>query len=88
MFNHKVRRARLWAKEQRMKEDGAEIPEGGLSEEDLPTDAELRAEGQKIEFEKGDTKAMIIAGFMTIFPACVIVLLLFALLIFLFAGIF
>ncbi|MBE6944725.1 MAG: hypothetical protein E7459_01385 [Ruminococcaceae bacterium] len=88
MFRSKVERARLWAKEQRMREDGVDIPSCDLTEENLPSDAELRAEGQKLEFEKGDMKAMIIAGFMTIFPACVVVLLVFALLIFLFAGLF
>ena len=88
MFERKSNRARLWAREQRMKEDGLEIPEGGLTEEDLPSEAELKAEGQKIELEKGDLKAMIIAGFITIFPACVIVLLVFALFALLFAGIF
>ena len=88
MFKKKSIRARLWAREQRMKEDGIEIPEGGLTEEDLPTEAELKAEGQKIELEKGDLKAMIIAAFTTIFPACVVVLLLFALFAFLLISVF
>lgn len=71
-----------------MRKDGMEIPEGGLREEDLPTEEELRAEAQNLELEKGDVKAMMIAAFLTIFPAGVAVLLLLGLLAYLFLAVF
>ena len=86
MFQRKLDRAMRWSRKRRMKEDGKEIPEEIDGEEELPTDEELRAEGQNIELEKGDMRAMLIAGLITILPVCVIVLLLLGLLCILFAG--
>lgn len=54
--------------------------------EELPSMEDLKAEMQsdKPELEKGDLPAMLMAGFITILPACILVLLLICAVVFLF----
>lgn len=50
-------------------------PEPPDGEEDLPTMEELKKEAERAPLEKGDLPAMILAGFVTIVPACLLALL-------------
>lgn len=84
----KLNRALQWARKRRAEEDQIPVTVDENGEEILPTDEELRAEGQKVELEKGDLKAMMLAGLVTILPVCILVLALFGLLCYLFLSAF
>ena len=68
LFGKKLKRAQDWLREQN---PDAEM----VSEEDLPSLEELKAESQEMNLDKGDLFAMIISAMITILPACLIVLL-------------
>ena len=55
----------------------AEETEGEVDPEKLPPMEELREESEQLPLEKGDLKAIIIAAFTTIVPACLLALLVF-----------
>lgn len=98
LLKRKVDRAMEWSRKRRMREDGrdpekeeleAEIKKAGKGKgEDLPSMEELRKEEieklSKEPIEKKDTFSMIVSAFITIFPACVGVLLLICLIVLLF----
>ncbi|MBP3673407.1 MAG: hypothetical protein J6J18_06215 [Oscillospiraceae bacterium] len=72
IFEKKFRAARKWL---RRKNHTSEEQDTPLSEEELPTMEELRQEENKLELEKGDLPAMMLAGLLTILPVCLLVLL-------------
>ena len=72
LFGKKLKRAQDWLREQN---PDAEIDPEMVSEEDLPSLEELKAESQEMNLDKGDLFAMIISAMITILPACLIVLL-------------
>ena len=83
IFQRKYDRASRWSRRKRIEADGLEQSE----EEALPSLEELKREGQEdIELEKGDIPAMMISAFITIFPACILALLVMAFLALLLAG--
>ena len=96
-LQRKINRAMKWSRERKMREEGrdpeqealeAEVRSAGKGkwkeEDPLPSMEELRAEEEKLQLEKGDLPAMIGSGFLTIFPACVLVILVICLLTYLF----
>ena len=72
LFGKKLKRAQDWLREQN---PDAEMDPELVSEEDLPSLEELKAESQEMNLDKGDLFAMIISAMITILPACLIVLL-------------
>lgn len=83
----KVERAMKWSRERRAKADGVPVNEDGtIDEENLPTMDELREVNIQDEMEKGDLGAMILAGFLTIIPIAVAVLVVLGLLCILLVG--
>ena len=72
LFGKKLKRAQDWLREQN---PDAEMDPEMVSEEDLPSLEELKAESQEMNLDKGDLFAMIISAMITILPACLIVLL-------------
>ena len=72
LFGKKLKRAQDWLREQN---PDAEMDPEMVSEEDLPSLEELKAESQEMNLDKSDLFAMIISAMITILPACLIVLL-------------
>ena len=94
-LQRKINRAMKWSRERKMRAEGrdpeqealeAEIKNHGKGKwkEELPSMEELREEESKLQLEKGDLPAMIWAAFLTIFPVCVLVILLICLAVYLF----
>ena len=84
-----------WSRERKMRAEGRDPEQEALDrevqnhgkgkwKEELPTVEELREEEDKLQLEKGDLPAMIGSAFLTIFPVCVLALLLICLLVYLF----
>lgn len=97
LLQRKINRALKWSRERKMREEGrdpeqealeAEVQnrgKGKWKEKDaLPSMEELIEEEKKLQLEKGDLPAMIGAAFLTIFPVCVIAVLVICLLVWLF----
>ena len=98
LLKRKVDRAMEWSRHRRMREEGrdpekeeleAEIKKAGKGKgEDLPSMEELRKEEihqlNKEPVEGKDVFSMILSAFLTIFPACVGVILLICLIVLLF----
>lgn len=97
LLQRKIDRAMKWSRERKMREEGrdpeqealeAEIQSQGKGKwkekEALPSMEELIEEEKKLQLEKGDLPAMIGAAFLTIFPVCVIAVLVICLLVWLF----
>ena len=93
----KIDRALEWSRRRRLIADGrdpdqeemdAEVRSHGKGKGKLPSVEELRAEQleelQNTPLEKGDFLSMVIAGFITIFPVCVGLILLICLVVYLF----
>ena len=72
LFGKKLKRAQDWLREQN---PDAQVDPETLSEADLPSLDELKAEAQEMHLDKGDMFAMILSAMITIIPACLIVLL-------------
>ena len=72
LFGKKLKRAQDWLREQN---PDAEMDPEMVSDEDLPSLEELKAESQEMNLDKGDLFAMIISAMITILPVCLIVLL-------------
>ncbi len=85
LLQRKIDRAMKWSRERRMRQDGRDPEQEALDAEvashgkgkgkDLPSMEELRAEELKLlqdqPIEKKDVLAMILSGFVTVFPICV-----------------
>ena len=94
-LQRKIDRAMKWSRERKMRAEGRDPEQEALErevqnhgkgkwKEELPTMEELREEEDKLQLEKGDLPAMIGSAFLTIFPVCVLALLLICLLVYLF----
>ena len=94
-LQRKIDRAMKWSRERKMRAEGRDPEQEALDrevqnhgkgkwKEELPTVEELREEEDKLQLEKGDLPAMIGSAFLTIFPVCVLALLLICLLVYLF----
>ena len=68
LFGKKLNRAQKWLREQNPDQET-------ISEEDLPSLEELKAQSKELNLDKSDLFAMIISALITIVPACLIVLL-------------
>ena len=102
LLKRKVDRAMEWSRHRRMRADGrdpeqeeldAEVRSAGKGKgKDLPSMEELRAEEiaklNQEPIEKKDVFSMIASAFLTIFPACVGVILLICLIVLLFFRVF
>lgn len=85
LLQRKIDRAMKWSRERRMRHDGRDPEQEALDAEvashgkgkgkDLPSMEELRAEELKLlqeqPMDKKDVFAMILSGFVTVFPICV-----------------
>jgi len=97
LLKRKIDRALEWSRRRRLIADGrdpdqeeldAEVARHGKGKGELPSMEELRAEQleelQNAPLEKGDFLSMVIAGFLTIFPVCIGLILLICLVAYLF----
>ena len=68
LFKKKYERAQRWLHEQN--------PDNQIDEGELPSMDDLRAEAnEQIPLDKSDVFAMVFAAFVTIVPACLLILL-------------
>lgn len=88
LLQRKIDRAIKWARERRKGAQGAPEADPNQPEkpEDLPPVEDLVEKEERLTLEKGDLKAMILAGLMTILPVCLLALLLICLLAYLLMG--
>ena len=97
LLKQKIDRALEWSRRRRLIADGrdpdqeeldAEVRSHGKGKGKLPSMEELRSEQleelQNAPLEKGDFLSMVIAGFLTIFPVCIGLILLICLVVYLF----
>lgn len=86
LLQRKIDRAMKWSRERRMRADGldpeeeeikAELRKHSGQKDPLPSMEELIAEEKESEqLEKSDLPSMILAGLITILPACLILVVL------------
>ena len=88
LLQRKIDRAMKWARERR--KGAQEAPEVDPNQpekpEDLPLIEDLVEKDEHLTLEKGDLKAMMLAGLLTILPVCLLALLLICLLGYLLMG--